>query len=188
MSRDSSLPLIMKAIHHAAGKHKNQARKGLERAPYINHPIEVAFFLSEYAGIDDPEVLAAAILHDVLEDTDTRAKEIEEEFGKRVRSLVEELTDDKELAKEVRKRKQVEHAHALSEEASQIKIADKLSNIGDISDSPPAGWNLERRMAYLDWSEEVVDKLQNKDPNLESVYRQRLADSRNKLEAEMAKN
>ena len=178
----------MKAIHHAAGKHKKQERKGLERAPYINHPIEVAFFLSEYAGIHDPEVLAAAILHDVLEDTDTRAEEIEEEFGKRVRTLVEELTDDKGLAKELRKRKQVEHAHSLSWEASQIKIADKLSNIGDISVSPPAGWSLERRMSYLDWSEEVVDELRNKNPNLEAVYRERLVDARNKLEAEMAGN
>ena len=62
------------------------------------------------AGITDSEVIIAAILHDTVEDTDTSLEEVEAEFGKRVRDIVDEVSDDKNLAKEERKRLQIVHA------------------------------------------------------------------------------
>jgi guanosine-3',5'-bis(diphosphate) 3'-pyrophosphohydrolase len=53
----------------AANKQRNQRRKNHARTPYINHPLAVARVLTEEGGVKDPEILAAAILHDTLEDT-----------------------------------------------------------------------------------------------------------------------
>ena len=68
--------LILKAAHFAAVKHRKQKRKDKDKTPYINHPISVAMIISEIGEIDDPEVLAAAILHDTIEDTETSPDDI----------------------------------------------------------------------------------------------------------------
>jgi (p)ppGpp synthase/HD superfamily hydrolase len=67
----------------------------------------VAFILTNEGGIRDKDVLLAAILHDTVEDTDTTSEEIERLFGAKVRSIVDEVTDDKTLAKQERKEEQV---------------------------------------------------------------------------------
>lgn len=78
-------------MNFAAVKHKDQRRKDQDGTPYINHPIGVAFILTEEAGIYDVPVLLASILHDTVEDTDTTFDEIEQHFGSHVRKLVEEV-------------------------------------------------------------------------------------------------
>ena len=110
--------LILKAAHFAAVKHRKQKRKDIDKTPYINHPISVAMIISEIGGIDDPEVLAAAILHDTIEDTETSPDDLEDKFGEQVRTFVEEVTDDKNLPKAVRKQRQIEHAKGLSDGAA----------------------------------------------------------------------
>ena len=81
--------LILKAAHFAAQKHRDQRRKDKEVSPYINHPISVAKIISEIGNIEDPEVLAAALLHDTIEDTETTVDELIDNFGERVCSLVQ---------------------------------------------------------------------------------------------------
>ena len=93
------------------------------------------------------------MLHDTVEDTDTTPEEIEERFGYAVRSLVMEVTDDKDLEKQERKRLQIEHSPHLSPRAKVIKLADKISNLRDLMNSPPVGWDVERRLQYVTWSE-----------------------------------
>jgi len=88
---------LLKALKFAADKHRHQRRKDTESSPFINHPIEVAEVLVAIGGVDDIEVLQAAILHDTIEDTETTAAELERNFGAEVRELVEEVTDDKNL-------------------------------------------------------------------------------------------
>ena len=88
-------PLILKAAHFAAQKHRDQRRKDKEVSPYINHQISVAKIISEIGNIEDPKVLAAALLHDTIEDTETTVDELINNFGERVCSLVQEVTDDK---------------------------------------------------------------------------------------------
>ncbi|MEI6414560.1 MAG: HD domain-containing protein [Pseudomonadota bacterium] len=147
---------LLKAIDFAARKHQRQRRKDHAASPYINHPIQVALLLAEVGGVTDPEVLAAAVLHDTLEDTQTTPEELESLFGARVRGIVEQVTDNKSLPKDTRKRQQIEHAPSLTPAAVLVKIGDKIANVADILASPPAGWSLERRFQYLDWAEAVV--------------------------------
>ena len=107
-------------------------------------------------GVTDVVTLVAAVLHDTIEDTETTPAEIEGRFGPEVRAVVEEVTDDKSLPKEARKQLQVEHAPRASARAKLVKLADKICNAQDVVECPPAAWPVERRRAYLDWSEAVV--------------------------------
>ena len=99
---------LVAATDFAARKHKDQRRKDSEQTPYINHPIGVAQILSKEGSVTDVDVLIGALLHDTVEDTECSFEEIEEQFGSRVRSIVAEVTDDKNLEKMERKRLQVE--------------------------------------------------------------------------------
>src|SRR5207237_739536 len=83
---------------------------------------------------------AAALLHDTIEDTNTTYEELVEAFGDKIASIVAEVTDDKLLPKDERKRLQVEHAASISHEAKLVKLADKICNLEDILHSQPAGW------------------------------------------------
>lgn len=143
------------ALRFASQKHSRQRRKGSDDTPYINHPIAVAEVLARIGGVADLATLQAAILHDTLEDTDTKPQELDEQFGQAVRLLVQELTDDNSLPKPERKRLQIEQAPHLSASAKQIKIAEKICNLADITPTQPVDWTLQRKREYLDWAESV---------------------------------
>lgn len=166
----AEIGLILKAAHFAANKHKSQKRKGAEASPYINHPLEVADLIWNAGQYHDPEVVCAAILHDTVEDTETTFNEIEELFGKRIASLVKEVTDDKSLPKAERKTLQIEHAPHLTEGASLIKLADKTSNVKDIVNDPPPDWSEERQHDYVEWTKLVVNELAPVCPPLKEHY------------------
>jgi len=151
----SDTVLIVKASNFAAIKHKTQKRKDPEGTPYINHPLGVAHILTT-AGVEDVEVIVSAILHDTVEDTDTTLDEIEAEFGKSIRGIVAEVTDDKNLVKEERKRLQIVHGPHKSSKAKLVKLADKLYNITDLERATPKGWTEERKQQYFLWSAKVV--------------------------------
>ncbi len=147
---------LLKALAFAADKHRDQRRKDAEASPYINHCIAVATVLALEGGLTDEELLIAAVLHDTVEDTRTTFAELEECFGCAVAALVREVTDDKALPKAERKRLQIANAAGLSGNAKQLKIADKICNVRDVSDCPPCDWSIERRREYLLWAEQVV--------------------------------
>jgi len=174
------LALVFEALHFAAGKHKKQRRKGVDSMPYINHPIAVAYYLCTYANICDPNIIAAAILHDTLEDTDATPGEIEDNFGKQVLKLVLEVTDDKNLPKKVRRREQENTVSQQSHGAKLIRIADKISNVHDLLYAPPAGWDSETQIEYLDWTERVIKKIKGVNPDLEHKYDKMLEKTRQK--------
>ena len=178
-----ALGSILAAVHFAADKHRDQRRKDAEASPYINHPIEVAELLERVGGITDIATLQGALLHDTIEDTNTTPEELEAVFGKEVRHIVEEVTDDKRLTKEERKRLQIEHAPHVSLKAKQIKLADKIANVRSVTEAPPAKWSLARRKEYLDWTEQVVVGLQGANPPLEAHYRELLARGREVLDS-----
>ena len=165
-----SLSLILKALEFASLKHRDQRRKDTAASPYINHPIALANVLCHEGGLSDEVVLAAAILHDTLEDTQTTPDELRQAFGDRIASIVEEVTDDKMLPKTERKRLQIEHASAISREAKLVKLADKICNVRDVADHPPAKWDLQRRLEYFDWAKAVVDGLRGTHPALERRF------------------
>ena len=164
------LALLLKALAFAAHKHRDQRRKDADASPYINHPIALADVLVNEGGVTDYEVLCAALLHDTVEDTATTHEELVDAFGSRIARIVAEVTDDTRLPKEERKRLQIEHAPLLSREAKLVKLADKLCNLRDVADRPPARWNLERRREYFDWAKRVVDGLRGVHPRLEAAF------------------
>lgn len=166
------LGLLLSALAFSAQKHRDQRRKDAHAPPYINHPIAVANLLCNEAGIYDIEVICGAILHDTVEDTDTLPDELEQQFGAQIRRIVMDVTDDKGLSKQERKRKQVEHAAHLCEQAKLVKIADKICNLRDIAATPPVGWTLERRQGYFFWAREVVDQLRGLHAPLEQLFDQ----------------
>jgi guanosine-3',5'-bis(diphosphate) 3'-pyrophosphohydrolase len=165
-----SLPVFVRALAFASRKHSQQRRKDAEASPYINHPISLVSILAVEAAIDDPEVLCAALLHDTIEDTETTTEELTEMFGSAIASIVVEVTDDKSLPKEERKRLQIEHAPHLSPKARLVKLADKTANLRDVADSPPVKWSLERRQEYFDWGKAVVDRIPDVPPVLQKLF------------------
>jgi (p)ppGpp synthase/HD superfamily hydrolase len=173
--------IVLKAADFAADKHRIQRRKDESASPYINHPISVALVIAEIGGIADPEILAAALLHDTIEDTKTTAEELEEIFGERIRRIVEEVSDDKGLAPEERKRLQVEHAAKLSPGAVIVKIADKISNVKDLINTPPLSWSLERKKRYLEWAESVIKNCPKVNKALEDYFSNLIEKGRRKF-------
>jgi guanosine-3',5'-bis(diphosphate) 3'-pyrophosphohydrolase len=164
------LPLLLRALAFAAHKHRDQRRKDAEASPYINHPIALAEILAGEGGVTDIEVLAAALLHDTIEDTATTDAELRAEFGDRIADMVVEVTDDESLPKVDKKRLQIERAPGLSQGAKLVKLADKICNLRDVADRPPAKWTLERRQEYFEWASRVIDGVRGVHPRLEAVF------------------
>ena len=161
--------IFIKALKFAAEKHTLQRRKGYDKIPYINHPVKVVHLLHVIASETDAELLAAAVLHDVLEDTSTSEQEMREAFGDRITNIVLEVTDDMTMSYEDRKRSQVKRAPTLSADAKKIKIADKISNIRDILDFPLT-WSNRRKRQYFEWSGKVVQGCRNVNPILDKAF------------------
>ena len=137
--------------------------------------------IANIGGVHDIEVLMAAILHDTVEDCGVSGEEISLLFGETVASYVLEVTDDKSLPKAERKRLQIEHAPHLSHGAKTVKLADKISNITDITNSPPADWSIERRREYIEWGISVVAGLRGVDVGLEAHFDSLVARARQSL-------
>ncbi|MFH0992114.1 MAG: HD domain-containing protein [bacterium] len=169
MSNTTSILGLLDALQFAAEKHSRQRRKDADASPYINHPIAVAASLAR-CGVSDLVTLQAAILHDTIEDTKTTPPELEGRFGKDVTAIVQELTDDKQLPKEKRKQRQIEHAPLISAKAKSIKIADKISNVHDIIYTPPRFWSRREKKKYLEFTEQVVKGCRGVNKELENEF------------------
>lgn len=173
--------LLLSAIKFASEKHMLQRRKGCNDIPYINHTIRVAWILQETAKDNDPALLSAAVLHDVLEDTDATESQLKELFGIEVCSIVKEVTDDMSLTYDDRKRFQIKKAPTLSQKAKLIKIADKISNIQDILSSPLT-WSNRRKRKYVEWSEKVVNGCRGVNPVLDKLFDETVSHAKSVLE------
>ena len=130
--------LIDRARMFAITSHESQKRRYTQE-DYVNHPIRVSSIVAMVT--DDDEVIAAALLHDTVEDTRASIKEIKAYFGKRISSLVEELTNDPSLkTSHSRKERKIlvrERLAKASPEAQTIKLADILDNTRDIVKHDP---------------------------------------------------
>jgi guanosine-3',5'-bis(diphosphate) 3'-pyrophosphohydrolase len=177
----SDTTAVLRAASFAAAKHRQQRRKDPDASPYINHPLAVAELLATVGSVTDVALLQAALLHDTIEDTLTTAEELEQEFGRDVRILVEEVTDDKNLPRSERKRLQIVHAPKISLRAQQLKIADHTCNIRDVGGAAPVSWSMERRQGYLDWSLRVIDGCRGANEALERFYDETMIAARRRL-------
>ncbi len=161
---------LFDAIIFATKKHQGQVRKGAKHLPYITHPLAVAQLIVGIGKVNDRDTLTAAILHDTIEDTITTPEEISKLFGEEVLSIVLEVSDNKSLPREVRKKLQVEHAPQLSYPARLIKWGDKIDNCRDILNDPPEDWSLKRLQNYIQWGFDVLAKIRGTNAPLESTF------------------
>ena len=112
--------LITRALHFAAERHSNHRRKGQAQEPYVNHLAEVAELVASAMEGKDANLVAAALLHDTIEDTVTMPEELVTKFNSDVAKLVREVTDDKSLPKQDRKDLQVANAPEKSTRAKLL--------------------------------------------------------------------
>jgi guanosine-3',5'-bis(diphosphate) 3'-pyrophosphohydrolase len=161
---------VLKAAHFAAARHSEQRRKGATAEPYVNHLLEVAELVASALAEPDTNLVIAALLHDTIEDVGVTKEELSEIFGPDVASLVLEVTDDKSLPKQERKRLQIVQAPKKSVRAQVIKLADKISNLRAILASPPTDWSVQRQREYFEWAKQVVDALSSSHQGLKAEF------------------
>lgn len=125
MNYDSKISLIEKAVRVSVEAHSGQTRKG-DDLPYIIHPFMVALKLAKYNFPD--EVVAAALTHDVLEDTDFGEEKLKKELGDTVLEIVKAVTNDDSLPWEEKKKKYVETVRNGPDGAKAVAVADKIHN------------------------------------------------------------
>ena len=193
-------PLVSRALAFAVERHAGQRRKG-DGKPFIVHPIAVGRILAK-EGMPD-EVVAAGILHDVLEDTPTTAQELARRFGPRVAGMVEEVTEpDRRHSWEQRKRAYLRHLNKASRGALAISCADKLHNTASLlaayrREGPIVFGRFSRGMDQkLDYHQKVyravrrswpnapfVDRLQRAVQRMEEVVRHQMRGEPKEVEA-----
>jgi (p)ppGpp synthase/HD superfamily hydrolase len=130
--------LVLQAISFAARKHVGQFRKD-GQTPYLAHPLRVMTIAATEFGVRDPEVLAAAVLHDTIEDTTTDRDELSQHFGKRVARIVADLSKDKRLPDDKREQVYFDHLSQSPIEVKLCKFADTLDNLIDSASLPADG-------------------------------------------------
>lgn len=168
---------LLRAISFAAEQHRDHRRKGETAAPYINHPITVAMQLAEAGLEDNTDLLMAAVLHDVIEDTETTYRDLVEGFGSGAADIVMEVSDDKSLEEKERKRVAVKTIAKKSGEARLLKLSDMIANVYDVIHNPP-NWSRERKLRYFDWSERMAGAIRGTHRGLEKRLGELLAEGR----------
>jgi (p)ppGpp synthase/HD superfamily hydrolase len=169
---------LARAADYAARQHVGQRRKGERAEPYINHLTEVAALLAEATDGNDVVLVMGGLLHDTIEDTGATFNDLRERFGPEVAELVAEVTDDKSLPQQERKRLQVETTRGKSRRAKLLKVADKTSNLRGLVKSPPTGWTQARLSDYVDWAEAVVRSCRGLNAALDSAFDEAYAEAR----------
>lgn len=157
------MKLLHDAVRFAAKQHRGQERDGPVPLPYITHPLDVMNRL-RYAGrVEDEAILAAAALHDLVEECDVTFDDLEERFGERVAGLVRELTrreptdretagmSDEQIA-DLRSQWLLDEIARQSPDAQQVKLADRLSNLT----AALATRTGEKRERYVRQSERIL--------------------------------
>ena len=162
--------LITRALRFAAERHSSQRRKGQAKEPYVNHLAEVSELVADATEGKDVNLIAAALLHDTIEDTETSSDELVATFNNDIAQLVADVTDDKSLPKQDRKHLQVVNSRAQNMRVKLLKLADKTSNLRSLANSPPENWNTERKQAYIDWAIKVAAGLKGVNPWLEERF------------------
>lgn len=149
---------IEKSRKLAAERHSGQYRPNRGREPKINHIEEVARLVRESGG--ELDEVAAAWLHDIVEDTDTTIEEIQELYGAEIAELVDGLTDPTEflgMSLKLRKELQAQRLSLKSDQVKRIKLCDQISNVRSVVNDPPLDWDNDKCLIYLDGAQKVAE-------------------------------
>ena len=152
---------IEKAVIFATRAHAGKCRKGKDK-PYIQHPIESMAIVKQF--MDDEDVLAAAVLHDTVEDTSVTLVCLEKEFGPRVAELVASVSEDKkkdrpaESTWKERNQETIDGLKNASRDTKLLCLGDKLSNLREMSED------------YADIGDELWERFNQKDKRMHEWY------------------
>ncbi|MFX1379988.1 MAG: HD domain-containing protein [Promethearchaeota archaeon] len=151
-----------KALSFAFEKYGNLKRRAKDIL-YIIHPIRITLILraAGFNEFKDEELMIAALFHDLLEDTNISFKEIEKNFGKKIVSIVNELTKPKDV-KGRKKDEWLENFINSSKEAKIIKIADRIDNLLEMVDD----WTVKKQVDYADQAKIILKSCGNADKEL----------------------
>lgn len=164
---------LLTAVTFAAIKHDGQCRKDGAETPYIIHPIGVSRLLWEIGGVRSVNVLAAALLHDTLEDTDTTYDELKSQFGERIAHTVLEVSNDPALSSQENKQRQVDHAPHMTLNGQLVKLADRLYNLHDLRNPPPK-WSKDEVLRYVEWGGKLLAALKGTNEPLETALEEEI--------------
>ncbi|MCI8836766.1 MAG: bifunctional (p)ppGpp synthetase/guanosine-3',5'-bis(diphosphate) 3'-pyrophosphohydrolase [Hungatella sp.] len=154
--------MIRKAAEFAARAHEGALRKG-SKIPYISHPMEVAMIVALMT--DDQDLIAAAYLHDVIEDAGVTYQELEQKFGSRIAELVRQESEDKSKSWVERKQATIDRLITAGKEDRILAFGDKLSNLRSTAKD------------YMVVGDEIWQKFRAKDKNLQAWYYESMVDS-----------
>ena len=149
--------LVERARVFALEAHKSQKRFNKDKTPLATHIEEVAT-LVEQSGGNEVEI-AAAWLHDVVEDTSRSLENIRDNFGEEVARIVDGLTDPPEFNGMHTLERKIAQARRVSDESDsvkRVKIADQISNVRSVAVDPPVKWDSRKCLAYANGAELVV--------------------------------
>ena len=143
--------IVFAAAAFAARAHRHHLRKD-NQTPYVSHPFRVCLVVNHVFGFHDPRILAAALLHDTIEDTTTDYDDILEQFGPDVARWVAAVSKDSRLEYEAREEAYRKALAAADWEAKVVKLADLYDNIGDCRHFTPKEQRKTavKSRAYLD--------------------------------------
>ena len=150
------------AVLYTMHKHDGQTRR--DGHPYIIHPLRVAESTRSIGGIDDMDVVLAALMHDLIEDTDCEWASIAMHFGDRVADLVAVLSGDMRLPKKQRRQEVLDRIRTAPDEAKAVRLADRLDNLTDMK-----GFSEERREEYIRDSWKTLEACKGANSSLEQA-------------------
>jgi (p)ppGpp synthase/HD superfamily hydrolase len=160
-------------MRFAATAHNGQRVPGSE-LPYLMHlslvAMEVIAALGQETGRNENLAVQCALLHDVVEDTETPLAELEREFGTAVAQGVSTLTKDKSLPKADRMSDSLRRIRTQPREVWMVKLADRITNL----QPPPGEWTPDKVVAYREEAEEILAALGEASPFLARRLRQKL--------------
>ncbi len=163
--------IIQKAKKLATEKHEHLHLYNASRSPAINHIAEVAQWVEQNGGTE--EMIAAAWLHDIVEDTDVTLEQVAEWFGPKIAELVDGLTDPphfEAMPLEQRKKMQAERLHTKNDHIKIIKICDQLSNVLRVTNDPPIDWSDTIKLQYIRGARQVTEICRDISTELDELF------------------
>ena len=167
------MDIITQAKEFASHVHKGHVRNGESKTPFVHHLAEVADLVKESGGSEHE--IAAAWLHDAVEDTPTTIEDIRREFGDEIGDMVQGLTDLLEwlpLSLHERKTKQSERVATESSSVRRVKLADQSSNVKLIG-SGDSHSKLDERFIYIDRARKIAEACKGISPYLDALFAER---------------
>lgn len=163
--------LVTSALRYASEACSGTFRPDSKRTPFVTHLSETAELVAKGGGT--PQEVAAAWLHDLVEDGHTTVETITERFGPEVAALVEAVTDPEDTLGEsilVRKERQAERLARAPRGAKLIKLAEQISILRALTDERPLSWTIERSIAYVEGTQRVADICRGASPALDALF------------------